>query len=321
MWPSAQAWNWNAVDIGPKQDLLASIMAAVRQRGLKAGLYFSLYEWFHPLYTGSDPSQYVEQVMVPQWYDLIKSYQPDILWCDGEWDHNSAFWTSTQFLSWVFNESPVKDTIAINDRFGSETRAVNGGFYTPEYSPQVNLTHKWEENSGIDIHSYGFNRNTPADAYYTADYLIKLLVRCVANNGNLLLDIGPSHDGSIPTVMQLRLLEMGDWLSVNGEAIYSSRIWRVQQEGPIDNTTTRYTYQPSTQAVYAILLEWPLNFIVTLPSPISTQSTTVQLLGWPDVLSWKSSSSGLIVNLPVVPPSTSSSSPVSVWVLKLTNVK
>jgi len=257
--------------------------------------------------------------MVPQWYDLINSYKPDILWCDGEWDHNSSFWTSVDFLSWLYNESPVKDTIAINDRFGSETRNVHGGYYTPEYSPDVNLTHKWEENSGIDIHSYGFNRNTPADAYFTADYLIKLLVRCVSNNGNLLLDIGPSHDGSIPTVMQLRLLEMGEWLALNGEAIYYSRIWRVQQEGAIDNTTIRYTYQPSSKTVYALLLEWPLDFSVTLPSPIPNASTTVQLLGWPDVLVWTSSSPGLTVRLPVILPSQFPTA--SVWVLKLSNVQ
>jgi alpha-L-fucosidase len=87
--------------------------------------------------------------------------------------------------------------------FGSDTPGAHAGFYTPEYSATVYLNHKWEENSGIDIHSYGLNRNTPAEDYYTTDYLIKLLVRCIANNGNLLLDIGPNYDGKMKVFLYL----------------------------------------------------------------------------------------------------------------------
>eukprot|EP01137_Pigoraptor_chileana_P023801 Opistho-2@90706 len=230
LWPSAQSWNWNAVDVGPKRDLLKEIMSAVRSKGLHAGMYFSLYEWFHPLYIGPKPSQYVDQVMLPQLYDLVNNYQPDVLWTDGQWEHNATFWHSEEFLAWLFNESPVKDTIVINDRWGSETPGVHGGFYTPEYSSTVYSDHKWEENSGIDVHSFGLNRNTPADKYSTATDIIALLVRSVCFGGNLLLDIGPAADGTIPPVMAERLLQVGDWLRVNGEAIYATRTWKVQQE-------------------------------------------------------------------------------------------
>jgi len=121
--------------------------------------------------------------------------------------------------------------------------------------------------SGIDVHSYGFNRNTPAELYNTPQQLLNLLIRCVSNGGNLLLDIGPDSDGSIPTIMQVSshasnyvahassckskrycslalqstLLSIGAWLNVNGEGVYNSQMWRVQQEGTIDNTTVRYT--------------------------------------------------------------------------------
>lgn len=136
---------------------------------------------------------------------------------------NSTFWKSTEFLAWLFNNSTVKGshyslfisffffffhisftinnvflflafyhtgTIVINDRWGSETRGVHGGFYTPEYDATVYLNHKWEENSGLDVHSFGYNRMTPAQLYQSSQSVLNLLFRCVCNGGNLLLDIG-----------------------------------------------------------------------------------------------------------------------------------
>jgi alpha-L-fucosidase len=92
-------------------------------------------------------------------------------------------------------------------------KGVHGGFYTAEYSAQYWTDRKWEENSGIlfdkiylflgiDIFSYGLNRMTTADSYLTVNYLIGLLVRTVSFGGNLLLDVGPASDGTIPVVMQ-----------------------------------------------------------------------------------------------------------------------
>jgi len=238
LWPSAQSWNWNAKDIGPGRDLLKELMTEVRKQGLHAGLYFSLYEWFHPLYISSTPEDYVNEIMIPQLYDLVNNYQPDVIWADGDWEHDSDFWQSKEFLAWLYSSSPVKDTVVVNDRWGTDCDSQHGGFFTPEYSSDVYLDHKWEENSGVDIHSYGFNRNTPAEDYYTAYQLLNLLIRSVAYGGNLLLNIGPTWDGRIPNIMQERLLQIGSWLGVNGEAIYNTTKWRTQQETIIDSQTT-----------------------------------------------------------------------------------
>ena len=83
------------------------------------------------------------------------------------------------------------------------------------------IPHPWEECRGIGT-SFGFNRTEGLSEYSTTEQLIKLLVSTVSAGGNLLLDIGPAADGTIPVIMQQRLLDMGKWLKINGEAIYDS---------------------------------------------------------------------------------------------------
>ncbi len=138
--------------------------------------------------------------MLPQLYDVVTNYQPQLIfsdgmkhveWPSGEWEHNSDFWNSTDFLAWLYNDSPVKDTIIVNDRWGSETRGAHGGYYTAEYSKQTWLNHKWEANRGVDVFSFGYNRNSQAGNYTSARDLVRILIETVAYGGNLLLDIGP----------------------------------------------------------------------------------------------------------------------------------
>jgi alpha-L-fucosidase len=277
LWPSAQSWNWNAVDVGPHRDLAGDLREAVREKGLKMGFYYSLYEWNHPLYN-SDVDRYVETHMLPQMKDLVTRYEPDILWTDGEWDYPSERWRATEFLAWLFGESPVGATVAINDRWGEETRGTHGGYYTTEYgrvhaedASEAVIPHPWEECRGIG-HSFGYNRAERVSDYATPEGLVALLVDTVARGGNLLLDIGPTADGRIPVIMEERLLQMGQWLETNGEGIYGTRRWREHAEGE----AIRYTSKGDV--VYAIVLGWP-GRTVTLETPRSSGSTRVELLG------------------------------------------
>jgi len=317
-WPSSVSWNWNSVDIGPKRDILNDLFTALRARGLKAAMYFSLYEWFHPLYRGADPHSYVDMIMLPQMYDLINTYQPEVFWTDGDWEQTSEFWNSTDFLAWLYNNAPNKDDVVVNDRWGSECRGVNGGFYTAEYSDAYWLDHYWEANRGIDVFSFGLNRASQAGNYTTSQDLIHSLIRTVAFGGNLLLDIGPSWDGQIPVVMQERLLDIGQWLDVNGEAIYGTRAWTSQQE-PAPYNSTYYTLS-SNGTVNAIFIDWPSDGKLTLTLPVTSPSTQVSFIGYEGQIEWTSSgSSGLVVSLPMLDINTNPS-PYA-WVLTLNNVK
>jgi len=316
LWPSDVSWNWNSVDVGPQRDVLEELFTAVRNKGLHASLYFSLYEWYNPLYIGPDPHSYVDQVMLPQLYDIMNTYKPDLIFTDGEWEQTSAFWNSTEFLAWLFNSSPVKNTIVINDRWGSDTRGTHGGYYTAEYGEEVWLDHVWELNRGVDVFSFGWNRNSQAGNYTSTAELIYLLVRSVSYGGNFLLDVGPSWDGEIPVVMQERLLDIGQWLSVCGEAIYKTRKWYVQGE----HNTTFYTQNLNTEAVYAITTIWPDDNVLHFSFPVPTSTTKVTLLGYSNPLQYKfNASSGLTVMLPFLNINHMPS--INAWAIKMTDLE
>jgi len=229
LWRSAEAnrtWGrpWNAVDIGPKRDLLVDLMQAGRRRGLHMGIYYSLYEWYNPLWL-TDKKRYVAEHMHPQFKDVVTHAQPSIIFSDGEWDLPSDEWRSPELLAWLFNESPVRDEVVIDDRWGKDTRHVHGGYFTTEYTAGLSSgTHPWEESRGMG-YSYGYNRMETVRDYRTGRELLLMLIDIVSRGGNLLLDIGPTADGRIPVIMEERLTQIGDWLRANGEAIYGTHQW------------------------------------------------------------------------------------------------
>lgn len=259
LWPSQYSWNWNAMDIGPHRDVLGDLTAAVKDRGLKMGYYYSLLEWFHPLYKPETLNQYIDQHMFPQMKELVERYHPDIFWTDGEWDYPSERLRSTEFLQWLYNESSVRESVVVNDRWGKETRSRHGGFYTTEYdlindgnSDGIVFNRPFEECRGI-AGSFGFNRNEYLNEYSTSEELVHLLINKVARGGNLLLNVGPTADGRIPLIMQQRLKDMGDWLKVNGEAIYGSRKWA---DAPAVTNDTDVFFTTKDNALYVIMTKW-----------------------------------------------------------------
>src|SRR6478752_4698471 len=225
LWNSAEAdrdWQrpWNAVTGTPHRDLLGDLTNAVRRAGLKMGYYYSLYEWFNPLWL-QDKKRFVTEHMFPQFKDLVTKYKPAIIFSDGEWELSSSDWHSAELLAWLFNESPVKDEVVVDDRWGSDTRHKHGGYWTTEYTAGMSgIDHPWEESRGMGV-SYGYNRAEDLNVYHTGRELVFILVDTVSRGGNLLLDIGPKADGTIPVIMEQRLKEIGDWMKINGEAIYA----------------------------------------------------------------------------------------------------
>lgn len=98
---------------------------------------------------------------------------------------------------------------------------------------------KWEASRGMDPHSYGYNYQTPDSEYLTGEQIVKTLVDMVSKNGNFLLDIGPTHNGSVPNIMQTNLRDAGKWIKSHGESIFKTRYWPVTAgKDPLRYTTT-----------------------------------------------------------------------------------
>ena len=316
LWPSPQSWNWNSVDIGPHRDLCAELTRSVKEAGLHMGFYYSLYEWYNPLYH-NNLEKYVDDHMIPQMKDLVTRFEPDIFWTDGEWDHPSERWKSTQFLAWLYNESPVKNRVAVNDRWGKETRGVHGGFYTTEYDMvhdgqgMSGTGHPWEECRGIGT-SFGYNQMEDPDNYMTSDQLVDLLIEKVAGGGNLLLDVGPTADGRIPVIQQQRLLDIGAWLDINGEAIYNSRKW----EGAGNNEFKNVFFTKNKNNLFVLCTEFPEN-------PITVKGLQkageVSLLGYTGKIKSKKTGSNITIAVPDITPASFKGQ--YAWVFKISDIE
>ncbi|RXN26132.1 tissue alpha-L-fucosidase-like protein [Labeo rohita] len=159
-WGSPNSWNWNSVDTGPHRDLVADLGAAIRKRSLHYGLYSSLYEWFNPLYlsdkqSGFKTQEFVERKVMPELHNLVNRYKPDLIWSDGDWEAPDTYWNSTGFLAWLYNDSPVKDVVVTNDRWGAGCYCKHGGYYNcaDKYTPEQPPKHKWEKCQYTSKHS------------------------------------------------------------------------------------------------------------------------------------------------------------------------
>ncbi|XP_066591239.1 alpha-L-fucosidase isoform X1 [Prorops nasuta] len=305
LWDSSYSFSWNAKDIGPGRDLVGELSTALRKNtDIKFGLYHSLYEWFNPLYLSDKrhnftTNEFVTKKVLPEMKEIIERYKPDVLWSDGDWEADDSYWDSKNFLTWLYNSSPVKNSVVVNDRWGRGIPCHHGDFYTctDRFNPGILQPHKWENAMTIDKKSWGYRRNAALSEYYTLKQLVKELVVTVSCGGNLLMNVGPTKDGIISPIFEERLRGMGEWLSVNGEAIYNTKPWKAQNDTL--TSSVWYTQNVDKKAIYLLLLDWPENNQLYLGSLNLTSNTQLSLLGTKRVLNWEKPDQRVLIKLPV----------------------
>ena len=263
LWPSNTTFSWNSVEVGPKRDLVADVATAVRKRNITFGLYHVKFEYFHPVWLRDKANNFqtddwVTKKILPELRDLIDRYKPDIIWSDGDWDVQDTYWKSLDFLTWLYNDSPIKDRVVTNDRWGQGNYCKHGDFMNcaDHFMPGKLLHRKWENCMTLDKYSWAYRRTASLQDYLTDRELLLQVAESVAYGGNILINVGPSADGRIGVIFEERLRSLGSWLKVNGEAIYSTRIWKPAQNDSVTKNVF-YTSSKDGQDVYCIFFDWP----------------------------------------------------------------
>ena len=208
-----------------KRDLIAPFVKEVRKQGLKLGFYYSLLDWSHPDYPNktrtevrykNDPERWARfnKFNFGQLAELNKTWKPDLYWFDGDWEQSAEAWNSKGIVDLLRSENK---NVIINSRIQGY-----GDYATPEQGvPVVRPEDKYWELCMTMNDSWGYQHT---DSNYKSPYiLLRTFVDCLSMGGNLLLDIGPKEDGSIPEEQIAVLKEFGRWTKKHKEAIYETR--------------------------------------------------------------------------------------------------
>lgn len=348
--------EWDATEMGPRRDVIAELNTAIRGRGMKFGVsshrafnwkfyvrrpefdnadpkYARLYGRPMPFLFEPDASDYQarfepqDEQFKDDWLartcELVDKYDPDLVWFDfgitnsHETNYRENHFSPylQRFAAYYYNSTAEqgRPTGVINYKW--EAFPVDAAVLDLERSKMDAIRHPfWQTDTAISSSSWGYTEN---QKYKSPNRLVDDLVDIVSKNGCLLLNVGPKADGTIPDRDQEILRAIGQWLSINGEAIYETRCWKVFGEGPTKTSTghlaehkdqpfadkdIRFTTKGNT--LYAIPLEWPESGRVVVKSLAKGSETdpgqieAVSLLGAPASLDWSHNESGLEVTLP-----------------------
>lgn len=330
LWPS-EFKNPSMPGYQSKRDLVGEITNAVRARGMKMGLYYSgIFDWTFKNYPIDGMKNWItHQLVTDQYseyatahmYELIKKYKPSILWNDIGYP---AQYNINKLFADYYNEVPEG---VINDRWrqykASEEHQEEdikkleeelnkeleeGGiagiletkghcdFNTPEYASSTQLKmKKWEMTRGMGM-SFGYNQ-VEGDAHMlTAADVIYMLIDAASKNGNVLINVGPMADGTIPEMQKRPLLETGKWLKVNGEAIYGTTYWKKAESITTDGKQVRFTH--NGENLYAMIMDKEVKGTVTIKDLQVKEDAKICLLGIDGLLNWKAVDGNLEVTLP-----------------------
>jgi alpha-L-fucosidase len=344
--------EWNAARMGPSRDVVGELARALRNEGLRFLATFHhqwLWGWYptadksvdagNPQYSGlygpyapGSPFKYQGEgpydppptlAFQDKWEakvrEVIDKYQPDHLYFDSRLNVIDKRHL-TDLFAYYYNQS---------DRWGKEIGASYKLEDLPKGVAMLDVeggrlgdiaTFKWLTDDSIDWNSWC---NVQNPHYKSANRIIDELVDIVSKNGNLLLDITPTADGVMPEPVVERLLAVGRWLEVNGEAIYGTRPWKIYGEGPTkihagtfgesetpDFTARDIRFTSSGKTLYAIAMDWPgdgADFVIPSLSThggrvANGEIAHVSLLGSQQKPHWKHDEAGLTIILPQQKP-------------------
>ncbi len=326
--------KYNAVNMGPKRDVIGDLLIACRDLGLKTGVSsHRAFNWefyaqeedfdtwdtaYEQLYGKRRTQKWPDQEFAKDWYgrtkELALKYEPDIFWFDFYLDQPELRDVRYQFAADYYNASLKweKDVVL---QYKYDIYDPRVGLLDIERGKLSGIRRlPWQTDTSISFRGWSYIQNPD---YKPAGLLIDDLIDIVSKNGNLLLNIGPKPDGTIPEEQQAILLEMGKWLKVNGESIYGTRPWVKYGEGPTktkegahqegDNkggTSKDYRFTVKGDILYVTCMGWPEDdFSIASLGKDTTEKFEIQikdlaLLGYDGTLKWKQTPGHLIIERP-----------------------
>ncbi len=354
MWDS-KLTEWDAMDMGPKRDIVGEMAAAIKKTDMKFITTFHhqwLYAWYPTLDENTDASD-------PRYSDLYGPPAP-ISHFDGVWDDPLArqqgiLTDSSMRPGQDFHERWISRLKEVVDRYEPDLVYFDNKLHIidttyrldflqyyynkgEEWGKEVVCTYKFndfEDGAGVldlerarmsetkkfpwltdDSVDWGSWCNVKDPDYKSTNRIIDFLVDVVSKNGCVLLNITPTADGEIPQQVQERLLEIGDWFAVNGEAIYGTRPWINFGEGPLEvveghlserqnpeSTSEDIRFTTNDGILYAITLDWPeedlaIRSLGSAKGFLEGEIVSIEMLGSKGSLNWELREDALLVEMP-----------------------
>jgi alpha-L-fucosidase len=334
LWPSRHS-NPFMENFVASRDIVGELTLSVRSLGMHMGVYYSGgLDWtfnaepireIADLFTHTpQQSAYVRYCMA-HWRELIERYEPEVLWNDigmplkakveklfadyynrfPEGVVNDRFQKGLGPLTGIFKLKPLKKwlskmmiNVLTSDTPSSMDRRGHCDYATPEYSSFRDTSSRtWESTRGMG-RSFGFNQQEQEQDTITVPELVHLLVDIVSKNGNLLLNVGPMPDGSIPPLQLDRLKGLGKWLQTNGEAIFDTSPWTQAEGTCLDGEkeiSVRFTQK--AEKLYVTLFGLPTGAAIRLKGLHAADGTRIHWLEEPAELKWRQEEKELVVFL------------------------
>jgi alpha-L-fucosidase len=344
--------DWTAKKMGPKRDLWGDLAVAVRAEGLHLGAssHRIEHDWFldggreepsdvnDPKYAAfygpaevqklnktepgalelDDDWTYVSPKYAEDWVarsaEIVEKYHPDLMYYDWWIGQASVRPYLAKFAAFYYNKTSQSGPVGIIN-FKDKAMEERSGVLDIERGQLAEIHPAyWQTDTSVSNQSWGYIEH---DTFKTPAFIVHQLVDIVSKNGNLLLNIGPRSDGTIPDEVQQVLLGVGAWLKINGDAIYGTRAWRTYGEGPTkptpgkfhDTDTQNYNaedfrFTAKGNDLFAIEMGWPSGseaVIRTLAAPAAPKVQAVHLLGSDAALTFTQAADGLHIQLPAKP--------------------
>jgi len=338
--------EYNAAKMGPKRDVVGELSMAIKKRNMKFVTAFHHAEnWFYfptwdKRYDCSDPrysalygpihekGDLPNKAFLDRWegkiIEVIDKYEPDFIWFDFGLKLIPDFY-KMDMLAYFYNKAEEQNKeVVVSYKY--HDMPPGAGLLDLELGQQADLTYNdWITDTSIDDgQGWGYVKGL---GFKSVDNLVDNLVDRVSKNGYLLLNVGPKPDGTIPEKVKERLLGLGKWLNINGEAIYNTTCWEIAGEGPTTLQKTKeygfnekndlvYTAQDIRFTVkdnnlYAIVLDWPGEKVLikslapkgdTWTGLYPSEISSVTMLGDGKELKWKMTKNGLEIETPKIKP-------------------